>query len=97
MSLVFNTWVPTTGCGSMPLSLTNFMELLVITIANTIPPVTNVPAGGLFILFINGVSFTPDDGSFTLNGKNITWTSTILAVQPGDTVVAVYSYMGPSA
>jgi hypothetical protein len=91
---MFNTWVETTGCGDMPLSLQNNMEPLTITTSNMLPPVSFVPEGGLFMLVINGTTFTPDDGSFTLSGAHITWTSNIYSVNPTDTVIAIYSYMG---
>ena len=90
----FNQWIETDGCGAMPKSLLTSMEQLTIATLNTFPSVQFTPAGGLFLLTINASTYTPDDGSFTLSGKNITWTSTFVSVNPGDTVVAVYSYEG---
>jgi hypothetical protein len=93
MALQFNVWVPS-GCGAMPTNLLNNMEPLTIATANVIPPLSYPPVGGLLMLVVNGATFTPDDGSFTYSGNTITWTSTIYSVNPGDTVVAIYSYMG---
>lgn len=89
-----NQWIEVDGCGAMPTSLIFSMEQLNITTVNSFPPVTFVPAGGLFELTINATTYTPVDGSFTLSGQNIVWTSPFITVNPGDTVVAVYSYQG---
>ena len=78
----------------MPLSLVNNMEPLTIVTANVVPPLSFPPVGGLLMLVVNNATFTPDDGSFTISGAVITWVSAIYSIQPGDTVVAVYSYMG---
>ena len=89
----FNQWVVVDGCGAMPTSLLTSMELLPITTQNRIPPIQFDPTGGLFQLIVNGSTFTPDDGSFTFFDKTISWTSSVIAVNPGDTVVAVYTAM----
>jgi predicted NAD/FAD-dependent oxidoreductase len=94
LTLTFNAWVETDGCGAMPLNLLTSMESLSIVVQNTIPDVAYQPVGRLFMLVINGSTFTPDDGSFTVSGQSIDWTSSIYSVQPSDTVVAIYSYMG---
>jgi hypothetical protein len=70
------------------------MEPLVITTTNVLPPVSFLPVGGMFMLIINNSTFTPDDGSFSVSGQNISWLSSVDSVNHGDTVVAVYSYMG---
>jgi hypothetical protein len=70
------------------------MELLAVTATNAFPPLSFTPDGSLLMLIVNGSTFTPADGSFTFSGTAITWVSTIYSVHPGDTVVAVYSYMG---
>jgi hypothetical protein len=90
----FNEWIVTDGCADMPKSLLNSMESLTITTLNTFPPVNFDPFGGLFMLIINATTYTPDDGSFTVTGRQINWTSSFISVNPGDTVVAVYSYEG---
>ena len=91
---IFNEWIDTDGCGTMPTSLLTSMELLVIPSLNTFPPVAFDPVGGMFMLIINATTYTPDDGSFTLSGRNVLWASPFISVNPGDTVVAVYSYEG---
>ena len=90
----FNAWIETDGCGAMPLNLLTNMEPLTITATNVLPPVSFLPVGGLFMLIINNSTFTPDDGSFMISGQSIVWLSSVDSVNPGDTVVAVYSYMG---
>lgn len=90
----FNQWIETDGCGAMPTSLLTSMEPLIITTLNVLPPVQHDPVGGLFLLIINATTYTPDDGSFTVSGRNVIWTSSFLSVNPDDTVVAVYSYEG---
>jgi hypothetical protein len=79
---------------SVPSSLLNKMDLLAVTTTNAFPPLSFTPDGSLLMLIVNGATFTPTDGSFTFSGTVITWVSTIYSVHPGDTVVAVYSYMG---
>ena len=61
---------------------------------NILPAVAHDPFGGLFELVINATTYTPVDGSFTVTGRQVAWTSSFLSVNPGDTVVAVYSYKG---
>jgi hypothetical protein len=95
MSLVFNTWVETDGCGAMSLVLLDNMERLIPTAINTLPQISHTPYGGLCELVINGVTFTTVDGSFHVDtNRNVYWTSTEISVVPSDMVIAVYSYMG---
>lgn len=97
----------TPGGASIPLSqldddfaylagnLSNFqMDALTITVANTFPPLSLTPNLNLFLLIINGSVFTPVGASppFSVSGTTITWTSLLYAVNPGDSVVAVYSF-----
>jgi hypothetical protein len=89
-----NEWIITDGCGTMPTSLLISMESLTITVANSFPLVAFNPVGGLFMLIINATTYTPDDGSFSVVDRQILWSSTMITVSPGDTVVAVYSYEG---
>lgn len=93
----FNQWIEVDGCGTMPTSLIFAMENLTIEATNVFPPLANTPSGGLMTLVVNNSTFTPDDGpdgSFTLSGNQITWTSPAFSVNPGDVVVAIYSYQG---
>ena len=94
MGLTFNEWIEVDGCGAMPLNLLTNMEQLTVTATNVLAPIMFTPVGGLFQIIVNGQSFTPADGSFSVSGLVVTWLSTIYAIQPGDDVVAIYSYMG---
>lgn len=70
------------------------MEQLTITTLNTIPQLAQNYSGEVFILVVNGYSFvlTGASPSFSVSGKNVTWLSTVWSINPGDDVVAVYSY-----
>lgn len=72
------------------------MEALTISVINTIPALSETYSGNMFLLIVNGMTFVPvgSPAPFSVSGKTITWTSTVWAVSPGDTVVAVYSYTG---
>lgn len=91
---IFNTWIESDGCGTMPLSLLTEMELLPISATNSLPNLTFIPAGGLMQIIVNGQTFTAQDGSFSVNGQVISWLSPIYSVNPGDVVVAIYSFEG---
>ena len=90
----FNQWIEVDGCGAMPTDIITATEHLNITTVNFFPPVQNLPEGGLFLLIINATTYTTADGSFSVSDQNITWTSPFISVNPGDDVVAVYSYRG---
>jgi hypothetical protein len=94
MSLTFNEWTIVEGCGTVALNLLTFNEALPIVTHNIVPAVSFMPVGGLFMLDVNGQTFTTADGSFMLNGNVVSWVSPIYSINPGDTVVAIYSYMG---
>lgn len=94
MSLTFNEWIEVDGCGAMPLNLLTKMEQLTCIVQDVLTNLTADPVGGLFQLDVNGQIFTPVDGSFIVAGRVIIWGSTIYSINPGDTVVAIYSYMG---
>lgn len=80
--------------GGTTLNLLTSQEALAVSSTNTVADVVHTPSGGLFLLVLNGVTFTLSDGSFAISGKTIHWTSTIFSINPGDTVIAVYSYAG---
>ena len=69
------------------------MEQKPITILNQIPPLTKVANGTLFLLIVNGQTFSLIDQTpaFSVSGANVTWLSTIYSVNPGDNVIAMYS------
>lgn len=90
----FNQWIETDGCGAMPTSLITETELLTVTTINNLSNLSQIPLGGLMQLVINGQVFTPADGSFSVAGQVIHWLSSIYSVNPGDIVVAIYSYEG---
>jgi hypothetical protein len=100
------TFANTPGGASIPLanldadfaylsSASNFyMQPLTITVSNTFPALSFTPVVGLFLLIVNGTTFTLSDSpaSFSVSGTTITWLSTVWGVNPGDTVVAVYTH-----
>jgi hypothetical protein len=101
------TFANTPGGASIPLShldddfayvTTNTplfaMQAMTITVANTFPALSYTPAFGLFLLIVNGTTFTTagSPATFSVSGTSITWLSTIWSVNPGDTVVAVYTH-----
>lgn len=94
MSIVFNQWIPTDECTEMARQILTSMETMLISSVNVLPGVQFPPDGGLFMLIVNGVVFTPRDGSFSVLGSAITWTSTTFSVNPGDAVIAIYNYEG---
>ena len=67
-------------------------ELLAITTQDVIPTLTAQPDGQMTFLFLNGLAFSAVAGDFTVSGRTITWTNTIYSVNPGDEVVACYTY-----
>lgn len=71
------------------------MQQLTITTNNEFPPLSfPFTINGIFILIVNGTSFTPVEAPppFSVDGTEITWLSTTLAVPPGSDVVAIYQY-----
>lgn len=94
MSIAFNQWILTDECTDMARQILTSMETLLISAVNVLPSVQFPPDGGLFMLVVNGVVFTPRDGSFSVSGSSITWLSTIFTVNPGDAVIAIYNYEG---
>jgi hypothetical protein len=74
-----------------------YMEPKTITAPNVIPPLLFVPNGNVFLLIVNGRTFTLVDQppAFTVSGQVITWSSAIYGLNPGDDVVAVYSGSPP--
>jgi hypothetical protein len=78
-----------------PVILTQ-MEPLVITDFNVIPPLSKEYAPGMFVLYVNGMAFSPvgDNPPVSVSGTTVTWLSPFWTVSPGDAVVAVYTYLG---
>jgi hypothetical protein len=68
-------------------------DVLTITTLNVIPPLSAIPSGTAFTLFVDGRPFFLGVASpaFSILGVTITWISTIWSVNPGAEVVAVYS------
>jgi hypothetical protein len=75
------------------------MEPKNITVVNQIPPLAFVANYTIFLLIINGQTFSLIDTppAFSVSGSNITWLSTIWSVNPGDNVIAIYSSGAPPA
>jgi hypothetical protein len=69
-------------------------ELLTIVTQNVIPNLSLTPDGNMTFLFVNGRAFATVAGAFSVTGQTITWASTIYSVNPGDEVVACYSFGG---
>jgi hypothetical protein len=74
-------------------------ELLTITARNQIPLLTAQPDGRMMFLFVNGRAFAEVSGAFSVSLNSIFWLSTVYSVNPGDEVVACYSFsnFGPPA
>jgi hypothetical protein len=74
-------------------------ELLTITTTNQILPLTAQPDGRMMFLFVNGRAFAEISGAFSVSLNAISWLSTVYSVNPGDEVVACYSFsnFGPPA
>ena len=72
------------------------MEALTITVANTLPALSQTYSGNLFLLIVNGMTFVPAGASppFSVTGTAVTWLSSTWGINPGDSVFAVYSYNG---
>lgn len=70
------------------------MEELVILTPNVLPALSKPYSGNMFLLIVNGYTFVPvgSPAPFTVSGITVTWTSTVFGINPGDSVVAVYSY-----
>jgi hypothetical protein len=68
-------------------------DILTIASANVFPPLSQIPNGKSFTLYVEGRPFFLGvaNPAFTLSGSQITWTSTVYSVQPGAEVVAQYS------
>lgn len=71
-----------------------YMEALTVLSPNILSQLTNTPNGEFLELIVNGDTFLPVGVSppFSVTGKTIAWLSTIYSLQPGNSVVAVYSY-----
>jgi hypothetical protein len=86
--------------GLVYLNLIGFAEIVAVTAANTLAPLSNVPVDGATTmeLVVNGRVFAGCESppSFTVSGNTITWTSTIYSVNPGDVVIAHYHYAAQS-
>ena len=67
-------------------------ELLTILATNSVPSLSFAPDGQMTFLFVNGRAFAQVAGAFSVNGVVVTWTSTIFSINPGDEVVACYTY-----
>ena len=72
------------------------MEALTILTLNTLPQLSESYSGNMFLLIVNGYTFVPvgSPAPFSVSGTTVTWTSNIWSINPGDSVVAVYSYTG---
>lgn len=72
------------------------MEQLTITVSNTFPLLSEQYSGNMFLLIVNGYTFVPVGANipFVVSSNAITWVSTTWSVNPGDSVIAVYSYVG---
>lgn len=70
------------------------MELKTIAAQNVIPALAATPNGVIFLMIVNGQTFTLVDAppSFTVSGTVVTWVDPIYALNPGDEVIAIYSY-----
>lgn len=69
-------------------------ESLLITTSNVIPNLGHIPNGQMLDLFINGMQFSAaaTNPAFKVVGNVFTWLSTLYSVNPGDTVICVYTH-----
>ena len=72
----------------------NVMDALLVTTANTLPPLSKAPAHGKAQLIVNGRTFCPVGAAmpFSVVGNVITWLSPVFSVMPGDEVIAAYNH-----
>lgn len=70
---------------------------LIVTAPNTLSSLAFVPNGSMTIVYVNGRAFSDDSipPSFTVTGQLITWVDPLLSINPGDEVIAAYTYNGP--
>jgi hypothetical protein len=88
-------WTPVTPCAPAANLAAGgaaiIMEQLVITAPNTLPNLSQVPNGMMMLLIVNGATLTTLD-SFSISGTSIVWGTGPFGVNPGDTVIAVYTH-----
>jgi len=96
VGLIPNTWtewVP--GQTPAPSLMAFAMEPLTVLDTNRVTSLSYPPSGDVFMLILNGAAFTPADATpaFMLNGQAINWISGTFAINFGDTVTAIYTYL----
>jgi hypothetical protein len=98
----FNEWVQISPCdtGTPPAALAGVtMEQVAVLSQNTLANLLNFPDQQLLQIYVNGRAFFPVGTSpdFSVSGQTITWLSTIYGIDPGATVIAVYTWSAPPA
>lgn len=75
------------------------MEQKTITTTNVIPPMNQTPSSAVFELIVNGRTFTLVDPepSFTITGNVVTWVNSNYSLNPGDDVIAIYTWVGSAS
>jgi hypothetical protein len=93
-----NAWTPIAACAPAATpsgggSSSLFMEMVEVTLPNTLAHLTNTPDGAFIMLVLNGRTFLPLGTSppFSVAGQVITWLSTVWGLAPGDEVNVAYS------
>ena len=68
-------------------------DVLTVTAPNTLSPLSRVPDGHVFILFVEGRPFfaVGPSTAFIYSGVTVTWVSTVYSLQPGNEVMALYT------
>lgn len=66
------------------------VDVLTIATLNTIPALSQVSNGALFLLFASGIFIDPTN--YTVSGSTVTWTSSGQGLAVGDKVSCVYTY-----
>ena len=71
-----------------------YSEALTVTATNQLSELTNVPTGNFFELIVNGSAYLPvgSNPPFTWNGTQVIWRSSIIDLNVGDSVTAVYTF-----
>jgi hypothetical protein len=69
------------------------MEMVEVTLPNTLAQLTKTPDGVFIMLVLNGRTFLPLGPlpPFSVAGQVITWLSTVWGLVPGDEVNVAYS------
>ena len=97
-----NQWVLAEPCDTgtpAPAPAGVSMEPVAVLSQNTLANLANFPDRQLLQLYVNGQAFFPVGSApdFSVTGQVITWLNTFYGIDPGATVIAVYTWSAPPA